>query len=46
MMLIPIPLYGIVVGLVLELWIDTDDGNLANNIEKLVADIPSLTKLH
>lgn len=40
-MLIPILLYGIVVGLILELWVDTDNGKLANNIEKLVADILS-----
>lgn len=40
-MLIPILLYGIVVGLILELWVDADNGKLANNIEKLVADILS-----
>ncbi len=37
-MLLPLPKYGIVVGVALEHWVDVDDSKLANNIEKLVAD--------
>ena len=37
-LLLPLPSYGIIVGVVLELWADADDGKLANNIEKLVED--------
>ena len=36
-MLLPLPTYGIVVGVALEHWVDSDS-KLANNIEKLVAD--------
>jgi hypothetical protein len=38
LMLLPIPSYEIMVGLVLERWVDADDDKMANNIERLVAD--------
>jgi hypothetical protein len=37
-MLLPLPSYDILVGLVLERWADADDDKMANNIERLVAD--------
>ncbi|MDQ3902994.1 MAG: hypothetical protein M3247_04965 [Thermoproteota archaeon] len=39
LMLIPLLSFEILVGLVLELGVDADDGSLANNIEKIVSDI-------
>jgi len=41
-MILPLPTYGIVVGVALELWVDVEDGKLANNIEKLAADNASV----
>jgi hypothetical protein len=38
LMLLPIPSYEIMVGVVLERWVDADDDNMANNIQRLVAD--------
>jgi hypothetical protein len=38
LMLIPLPSYDILVGLVLERWADADDGKVVSNIERLVAD--------
>jgi hypothetical protein len=38
LMLISLPSYEIIVGLVLERWVDADDDKLAKNIERLVAD--------
>ena len=38
LMVIPLPSYEIIVGLVLERWVDADDDKLAKNIERLVAD--------
>jgi hypothetical protein len=38
LMLLPLPSYDILVGLVLERCADADDDNMANNIERLVAD--------
>jgi hypothetical protein len=38
LMLQPIPSYEIMVGLVLERWVDADDDKMANNIQRLVAD--------
>ena len=38
LMLIPLPSYEMIVGLVLERWVDADDDKLAKNIERLVAD--------
>jgi hypothetical protein len=37
-LLLPLPSYGIMVGVVLKLWVDADDGKLVNNIEELVED--------
>jgi hypothetical protein len=36
-MLLPLPSYGILVGIVIELSADADDGKVANNIEGIVA---------
>ena len=37
LVLLPMPSYEIVIGLVLERWVDADDGNIANNIKRIVA---------
>ncbi len=42
-MLLPLPTYGIVVGVAFGHWVDADDSKLANNIEKLVADNASVS---
>lgn len=38
LMLLPIPSCEIMVGLVFERWVDVDDDNMANNIQRLVVD--------
>ena len=38
LMLLPLPSYEILIGLVLEVGFDADDGKIANNIERIVAD--------
>lgn len=44
LMLIPMPSYDIVVGLVVALSADVYDDRIANRIEKLVVSTPSLEK--
>ena len=38
LILLNLPLYDLLVGLVLERWADADDDRIASNIEKLIAD--------
>src|ERR671924_3972 len=38
LMLLSIPSYEIMIGLVLERWVDADDDKMANNIQRLVTD--------
>jgi hypothetical protein len=38
LILLNLPLYDLLVGLVLERWADADDDRIASNIERLIAD--------
>lgn len=39
LILLNLPLYDLLVGLVLERWADADDDRIASNIERLIADM-------